>query len=74
MHPLYRLLFINKARNRLKILTYDGSGLVLYTKRLEAGTFARPAGEGKSLSLRPEELVLLLHGIEGASRRKWHRV
>jgi transposase len=55
----FLFVFINKARNRLKILTYDGSGLILYTKRLEAGTFARPAGEGKSLSLRPEDLVLL---------------
>jgi hypothetical protein len=32
------------------------------------------SGEGKSLSLRPEELLLLLHGIESTSRRQWHRV
>ena len=66
--------FINKARNRLKILFWDGSGLILCTKRLEQGTFARRVGEGKSLSLRPEELLLLLHGIESTSRRQWHRV
>lgn len=67
-------VFLNKRRNRLKILTYDGSGLWLLTKRLEAGTFAAPAGEGKSVSLRPEELTLLIHGIESTSRRQWHRV
>jgi transposase len=67
-------VFLNKRRNRLKILTYDGSGLWILNKRLEAGTFAAPAGEGKSRSLRPEELTLLIHGIEGASRRSWHRV
>ncbi|MEI6784340.1 MAG: hypothetical protein WCQ21_25895, partial [Verrucomicrobiota bacterium] len=30
--------------------------------------------EGKSRSLRPEELTLLLHGMEGTSRRRWYRV
>ena len=67
-------VFLNKRRNRLKILTYDGSGLWILSKRLEAGTFAPPLGEGQSQSLRPEELTLLLHGIESASRRPWHRV
>ena len=67
-------VFLNKRRNRLKILTWDGSGLWLCSKRLEKGTFARPCGEGQSQCLRPEELTLLIHGIESASRRAWHRV
>jgi transposase len=67
-------VFLNKRRNRLKILTYDGSGLWLLSKRLERGTYAAPAGEGKSVNLRPEELILLIHGIESTSRRQWHRV
>lgn len=67
-------LFTNKARNRLKILFYDGSGLCLFMKRLDRGTFAWPRGEGKSQCLRPEELSLLLHGIEAVARRKWHRI
>ena len=58
----------------LKLLFWDGSGLILCTKRLERGTFAVPVGEGPSQSLRPEELLLLLHGIESTSRREWHRV
>ena len=70
----FLFVFVNKARNRLKILFWDGSGLVLCTKRLETGTFARPLGEGKSQCLRPEELTLLVHGIEGTARRRWHRV
>ena len=52
----------------------DGSGLWLCNQRLERGTFARPAGEGNSQCLRPEELTLLIHGIESPSRREWHRV
>jgi len=70
----FLFVFVNKARNRLKVLFWDGSGLVLCTKRLESGRFAAPCAPGQSQCLRPEELLLLLHGIEGTSRRRWHRV
>ena len=70
----FLFVFLNKRRNRLKILTYDGSGLWLLTKRLDRGTYAAPIGEGQSINLRPEELTLLLHGLESPSRRQWHRV
>jgi len=70
----FLFVFVNKARNRLKILFWDGSGLVLCTKRLESGRFAAPVGPGPSQCLRPEELTLLMHGMEGTSRRRWHRV
>ncbi len=70
----FLFVFLNKRRNRLKILTYDGSGLWLLTKRLDRGTYAAPAGAGQSVTLRPEELTLLLHGLESPSRRAWHRV
>ena len=70
----FLFVFVNKARNRLKILFWDGSGLVLCTKRLESGRFGVPVGQGRSQCLRPEELTLLMHGIEGTSRRRWHRV
>ena len=54
----FLFVFLNRARNRLKILFWDGSGLILYTKRLEGGRFAAPVGEGRSRCLRPEELTL----------------
>lgn len=66
-------LFTNKLRNRVKLLVWDGSGLWVCAKRLERGTFGWPAGEGASCCLRPEELQLLLHGIEGKPRRHWYR-
>jgi transposase len=70
----FLFVFVNKARNRLKVLFWDGSGLVLCTKRLESGRFAAPLGQGQSQCLRPEELTLLMHGMEGSSRRQWQRI
>ena len=66
-------VFTNKRRNRIRLLYWDGSGLWLCAKRLERGSFGWPAGEGVSCCLRPEELQLLLHGIEGKPRRHWYR-
>jgi transposase len=67
-------VFTNKNRNRLKILCYDGSGLWVCAKRLDRGTYGWPQGEGPSRLLRAEELSLLIHGLEGTSRRHWHRL
>lgn len=69
----YLFAFTNKARNRLKILFWDGSGLCLFCKRLERSTYAWPTGEGPCRGLRPEELQLLVHGIEGTPRSRWYR-
>ena len=66
-------VFTNRLRNRLKILFWDGSGLWVCAKRLEGGTFAWPKGEGSSRTLRAEELQLLIHGVEGQPRTRWHR-
>jgi transposase len=73
--------FCNKARNRLKILYWDGSGLWICTKRLERGRYAWPqpapgAAGDRRLILTQAELMLLLHGIDLAAtrRRRWHRV
>jgi transposase len=65
-------VFTNRTRNRVRIIYWDGSGLWVCAKRLERGTFGWPAGEGESLCLRPEELQMLLHGVEGKPRR-WYR-
>ncbi len=74
--PLSGHLFIytNRLRNRVKLVWFDGSGLWICAKRLERGSFGWPAGEGTSRCLRPEELQLLLHGIEGTPRRRWYRL
>jgi transposase len=66
-------VFTNRLRNRVKILYFDGSGLWVCAKRLERGTFGWPSGEGDSRSIRPEELSVLLHGLEVTPRRHWFR-
>lgn len=59
-------VFCNKRRNRLKILCFDGSGLWIFSKRLEGGLFSWPALEQSAtrVSLKPEQMSLLLGGIE----------
>jgi transposase len=66
-------VFTNRLRNRVKILYFDGSGLWVCAKRLERGTFGWPGGEESARDLRPEELQLLLHGLEATPRRNWFR-
>jgi transposase len=59
-------VFCNRTKNRIKLLYWDGSGQWLCSKRLHAGRYSWPAlVEGQSrVSLRAEELALLLGGIE----------
>lgn len=66
-------VFTNRRKTRVKALYWDGTGLVLYAKRLERGRFGWPEGDGASRTLRPEELTLLLHGLEGRPRAHWYR-
>ena len=62
-------VFVNKRRNRLKILAWHGDGFVLYLKRLEKGTFAIPDATTRDITLSPTQLALLLGGIDLAHTR-----
>jgi transposase len=70
-------LFTNRARTRLKALVWDGSGLWVCAKRLERGRFHWPqADESRSVSMRPEQLALLINGMDLALARprpNWYR-
>jgi len=71
-------LFINRRRDKLKILYWDGDGLALWYKRLEQGTFQMPRVDSaaKSAELRSEELTMLLRGIDyhNVRRRKRYAI
>jgi transposase len=68
-------LFTNKTRTRLKVLAWDGSGLWVCAKRLEKGRFGWPEADARSVSMRAEELAMLVNGLDlkQARPRKWYR-
>ncbi len=57
-------LFVNRNRDRAKVLFYDGTGLCIYMKRLERGRFAdlRRRSVDGDIELSPSELALFLEG------------
>lgn len=55
-------VFRNRQANRIKVLFWDGNGLVLYSKRLERGTFRFPAAGQASITVSAGELMELLAG------------
>lgn len=67
-NPLSDALFIFRSRrgDRLKILTWDRDGFVLWYKRLEAGVFKLPRVKdgARSVELRASELAMILDGID----------
>ena len=82
--PLSGHLFVfrNRARDRLKVMYWDGDGLAIWYKRLERGTFQLPTDlqsleesqAGAEISV--SELNLLLGGIDLTSvkrRRRYQR-
>ena len=54
--------------DRVKILVYDGTGLCLYAKRLEAGRFSWPSPAEGVVRLSAAQLATLLEGLP------WHRL
>lgn len=58
-------VFINKTRNKIKLLHWAGSGFVLYYKRLESGTFEHPQYDIQtgSYQLGYSQMVMLIDGI-----------
>ena len=61
-------IFRAKRADRVKILVYDGTGLVLYSKRLEAGRFSWPSPAEGVVRLSAAQLATLLEGL------LWHRL
>jgi transposase len=61
-------VFRAKRADRVKILVYDGTGLVLYAKRLEAGRFCWPSPAEGVVRLTGAQLATLLEGLP------WHRL
>lgn len=65
-------LFLNRRRDRLKMLWWDRDGLAIWYKRLERGTFEMPrVPEGAThVRLDAAELAMLLSGVSLATARR----
>ena len=74
--PFTGHLFVFRGRkaNLIKIVFWDGTGLCLFTKRLEQGVFLWPsnAEPGETLALSSEQLSMLIDGVDWrAPERRW---
>ena len=67
--PFSGHLFVFRGRkaNLIKIVYWDGTGLCLFTKRLEQGIFLWPPNvdPGETLTLSSEQLSMLIDGSTG---------
>ena len=68
-------VFLNRPRNRCKILFWDRDGLVVWAKRLERGSFESPCGmNAASLCVEVDSvtLAMMIGGVDlkTAKRRK----
>ena len=62
------VVFRSKRGDRIKVLVWDGSGLVLVCKRLEEGKFAWPAVRDGVMRLSRAQFEALFDGLD------WRRV
>ena len=61
-------IFRTKRADRIKIVVWDGTGLWLHQKRLEARNFTWPAVKDGTIVLTAAQLAMLLEGLD------WWRV
>jgi transposase len=73
-------VFLNRRRNRIKLLLWDRTGFLILYKRLERGTFTLamvPTAGRRHVEMDAGELGLVLEGVDlrGATRRpRWRRL
>jgi len=67
-------IFVNRRKNKVKLLRWEQGGFILYYKRLEAGTFELPAftEDAVSCQMSWSSLMLMIEGIsiEKSKQRK----
>lgn len=69
-------VFVSRRRDRVKVLTWDNGGFVVFYKRLEQGRFRLPTFHEGALGAQLEstQLAMMLDGIDVShvrSPRKW---
>ena len=68
-------VFLNRRRDRLKILYWGQTGFCIWYQQLEKGTYQLPEGreEQEALEVTRSQLSLILDGIDLASVRQRRR-
>ncbi len=68
-------IFINKPRNRMKLLKWEPGGFVLFYKRLERGTFELPdlSAAGIAQQIGYGQLTMMVTGISMRYAKKRRR-
>ncbi len=72
-------VFLNRARDRCKILFWDRDGLVVWAKRLERGRFQLPNGaldQSPTIEVDTTTLAMILGGVDletGRRRKRYQR-
>lgn len=56
--------FSNRARTRVKLVVWDGTGVWLCQRRLHQGRFAWPQGEAASFTLSAAQWAWLITGVQ----------
>jgi len=71
-------LFVNRRRDKLKVLYWDGDGLAIWYRRLEQGTFQMPTitDDKTAAEINREDLLMLIRGLdyENVHRRKRFKI
>ena len=66
-------VFVNKRKDRVKVLYWDGDGFAIWYKRLEEGTFRFQSDGSGGVEIDASRLALLLGGIDLNSTRERKR-
>ena len=61
-------IFLSRQRNKIKLLHWQNDGFVIYSKRLEKGTFELP--KDNSIEITAQQLQFILDGIYLSSIKK----
>jgi transposase len=54
-------IFLNRTKDQLKVLSWDGDGFIIFQKRLEKGSFT--TRNEMSLPMQRRDFLMLLEGV-----------